>query len=173
MNDRGPIATNRLRLQPLSPDDAEEMAGVLNDPALYRFIGGEPPTVSELRELYASWVAGPARDGDDWHNWSVRLADGTPIGHMQATVLERGISADVAWIVGSPWQGRGYATEAAKAVVEWLEAQGIGTITAHVNPRHAASERVAEHAGFVRTDLVEGGEVVWRRVVGAGLSDET
>jgi RimJ/RimL family protein N-acetyltransferase len=158
------IETERLRLLPLLVDDAEEMAIVLSDPPLYEFIGGAPPTPAELRELYARWIAGPPREGEAWHNWAVRLAaDGTLIGHVQATVLDGGAEADIAWILGVPFQGRGHATEAAVGIARWLEASGVGTITAHVNPRHVASAGVAARAGFEATDEVEGGEVVWRR----------
>jgi RimJ/RimL family protein N-acetyltransferase len=142
------------------------MAKALSDPVLYEFTGGAPPTPADLRDLYAGWIAGPSRDGEAWHNWAVRLvADGTLIGHVQATVLDGGTWADVAWILGTPWQGRGYATEAAIAMVRWLESVGVATITAHVHPQHAASARVAERSGLEPTDEVKGGEVVWRRRV--------
>ena len=158
-----PLPTDRLRIDPLRVDDADSMAAVLSDPALYRFIGGEPPAVVELRDVYERWIGGPSRAGEAWHNWAVRLRDGTLIGHVQATVEDDGARADIAWIFGTRWHGHGYATEAAIALERWLEATGIGTITAHVHPQHGASARVAERAGFVPTDAVEGGEVVWRR----------
>ena len=168
------LQTARLRLDPLGVDDAEAMADVLSDPEIYRFIGGRPPTADELRELYAQWVAGPPGQGDAWHNWVVRLAvDDTPIGHVQATVLDDGAVADIAWILGTPSQRRGYATEAAIALIRWLERQGVATITAHVHPRHAASARVAERAGLEPTDIIEGGERVWRRVAMVARSRET
>ncbi len=158
------IETDRLRLLPLRTDDAEEMATALSNAALYEFIGGAPPTPGELRDLYARWIAGPPRPGEAWHNWAIRLvADGALVGHVQATVSDNGGLADVAWILGTPWQGRGYASEAAISMVRWLEASGVQTITAHVNPRHVASAMVAERAGLVATDEIEGGEVVWRR----------
>jgi RimJ/RimL family protein N-acetyltransferase len=52
-------------------------------------------------------------------------------------------------------------------MVEWLEARGVVTITAHVHPDHAASERVAVRVGLVPTDVVEDEERVWRRDVSA------
>ena len=158
------IETERLRLVPLRVADAEQMAMALAEPALYEFIGGEPPTPAELRTLYARGLAGPPRDGEAWHNWAIRLAvDGTLIGHVQATVMRGGAEADIAWILGAPWQGLGYATEAAIGMARWLEASGVGTLTAHVHPRHGASAGVAARAGFEASDEVEGGEVVWRR----------
>jgi RimJ/RimL family protein N-acetyltransferase len=158
------IETARLRLLPLRVADAEEMAIALSDPRLYEFIGGAPPTPSELRKTYARWIAGPPRATEAWHNWAVRLvADGTLIGHVQSTVLDAGTLADVAWIFGTPWHGHGYATEAATGMLDWLDSAGVQTLTAHVHPRHGASALVAERAGLAATDEVEGGEAIWRR----------
>jgi RimJ/RimL family protein N-acetyltransferase len=74
--------------------------------------------------------------------------------------------ADLAWVVGVPWQGRGYATEAARGVAAWLLERGVTTITAHIRDGHQPSEVVAERIGLVRTDTVEDGEIVWRRASG-------
>lgn len=168
------LETDRLRLTPLRIDDADEMASALGDPSLYEFIGGPPPTAMELRHLYERWIAGPTREGEAWHNWAVRLVDdGALVGHVQATVTARGAVADIAWMVGRPWQGRGYATEAARAMIRWLGDSGVGTITAHVNPLHRASARVAERAGLEATEAVEAGEVVWARPARLANRDAT
>jgi RimJ/RimL family protein N-acetyltransferase len=159
------IDTDRLALMPVSPEDATEMVGVLADPSLYAFIGGAPHPLVELEARYRRWVAGSPRSGESWHNWVIRLGDGgDAIGHLQATVLDDERTADIAWILGTAWQGRGYATEAARGLVDWLEANGVETITAHVHPGNVASARVAERAGLSSTNEVEDGEVVWRRV---------
>ena len=140
------------------------MATVLADPSLFAFIGGSPPSVEELRSRYRRWQAGSDRGGETWHNWIARAsADGAAIGHLQATVDESRYEADVAWVVGTAWQGRGLASEAARVVVAWLEATGITGITAHIRPGHRASERVAERIGMVPTPALEDGERVWRR----------
>ena len=158
------IRTDRLELFPLKRDDAVEMVGVLADPDLYTVIGGAPPTLAELDARYARWADGSPLAGEDWHNWVVRLrAGGTAIGHVQATVRAGGHEADIAWLIGTPWQGRGYAGEAARAMVDWLSTSGVATITAHIEAGHDASGRVATSAGLVPTVDIEGGEVVWRR----------
>lgn len=158
------LETDRLSLRALRVEDAGEMAPVLADPALYSYIGGEPPALDALAATYRRWAAGSQRSAETWHNWVIRLGEGgNAIGHLQATVLDDERSADIAWLVGTPWQGRGYATEAARAVVGWLEANGIATITAHVHPDNAASALVARRAGLAATGALEDGEVVWRR----------
>lgn len=140
------------------------MVAVLADPPLYTFTGGEPPALEDLRRRYAAQVAGHSPDGaEQWHNWIVRRADaGSEIGFVQATVIDAGAAADIAWVIGAPWQGRGYATEAARAMVAWLLETGVAVVTAHVHPDHEASARVAARAGLAATDEVEDGERVWR-----------
>ncbi|MHB1886743.1 MAG: GNAT family N-acetyltransferase, partial [Acidimicrobiales bacterium] len=57
------LRSRRLRLEPLRVEHAEEMAPLLDDPQLYRFTGGRPATVSELRDSYCRQVVGRSPDG--------------------------------------------------------------------------------------------------------------
>lgn len=68
---------------------------------------------------------------------------------------------EIAWVVGTAWQGRGYASEAAGAVAEWLRGRGVGLLQAHIHPGHDASMKVAARIGLRPTDLVEDGERLW------------
>jgi RimJ/RimL family protein N-acetyltransferase len=154
------ISSARLELTPLRVDDADAMAEVLADEGLYEYTGGEPATVEELRGRYARQVAGSGRPDETWLNWVVRVG-GEPVGYVQATAHPDAGIAWVAWVIGTPWQGNGYATEAAAAVVGWLRARGLAA-TAAIAPGHLASERVAAAAGLTATDELLDGERVWR-----------
>ena len=161
-----PIRTARLTLEPLTAGHAGEMAQVLAAPELYAFIGGQPPTLPELTERYERWTAGPpARDRTGWLNWVIRQRDDQRLaGTVQATIAADldGLRADIAWVVGAAWQGRGYATESARALVGWLRDRGIVTIAAAIHPGNAASAAVARRAGLAPTAELADGEVVWR-----------
>jgi RimJ/RimL family protein N-acetyltransferase len=155
------IVTRRLTLLPLAPHYAEEMAVVLGDPALHRYIGGAPLGVEELRARYVRLAAGSGQADVAWCNWVVRLdAEDRLAGTVQATVT--GARAEVAWVVGAAWQGRGIATEAARGMVGWLRAAGVSTVVAHVHPDHGASAAVAAAVGLVATREWQDGEVRWR-----------
>lgn len=159
------IVAGRCELVPLTVDDADDMVEVLSDPALYTYIGGAPPALTWLRERYARLVVGHSPDGrQQWHNWIVRRTpDARAVGTVQATVTDEGRQAEIAWIVGAAFQGQGYATAAAVALVEWLDARGVETVTAHVHPEHQASMAVARRVGLRPTDRYEDGERVWIR----------
>ncbi|MGN9789665.1 GNAT family N-acetyltransferase [Streptomyces sp. OZ13] len=159
------IGTGRLDLLPLHVEHAEEMAAVLSDPALHTFIGGTPDTPQTLRSRYRRMTAGSPDPDVSWLNWVIRLRDEACLtGTVQATVSPSGHGpiAEIAWVVGTPWQGRGIAGEAARALVAWLSRQPVHTVIAHIHPRHRASAAVATAAGLTRTDEWHEGEIRWR-----------
>ncbi|MEV8373055.1 GNAT family N-acetyltransferase [Kribbella sp. NPDC056861] len=156
------FASERLVMQPLQVEYADAMAEVLADPALYTFTGGEPPTVESLVERYRRQVAGPGREGESWLNWVISVTQyDTLAGYVQATVI--GDEAEIAWVVGTSWQGQGFAKEAAIALVGWLDAHGAQRITATIHPDHTASAGVAAAAGLSKTDQLVDGEILWVR----------
>lgn len=162
------IPTARLELRPLRVEHAAEMAGVLSDPRLHTFTGGTPLDPAALRARYERLVAGSPDPEVAWCNWVVHAAaERCLVGTVQATLggPAAGRTAEVAWVVGTPWQGRGYATEAARALVAWLMARPVAQVVAHVHPRHRASAAVARAAGLAPTGHRQDGEVRWRSAV--------
>ncbi|HEY1618627.1 MAG TPA: GNAT family N-acetyltransferase [Streptosporangiaceae bacterium] len=167
---RAPVLwTARLEMTSLTEDDAAEMAVVLGDLALHEFIGGTPAGEDALANRYRRWSEGSDTAGETWLNWAIRLRDGgQAAGHLQATVTTgpAGQAAEMAWVIGTRWQRRGYAAEAANALVQWLAEAGVTQVSACIYPGHRASERVAERAGLELTSEVSDGERVWRRELG-------
>jgi len=157
------IMTDRLVLAPLSSEHADEMAAVLADPALYAFTGGAPPGREELRARYQRWIAG-SPDPESWCNWVIRIGgSGCLAGTVQATISGGDEpAAEVAWVVGTPWQGRGIATEAARALIAWLKQRSVLSVIAHIHPGHEASAAVAAAAGLTPTGGMQDGEMTWR-----------
>lgn len=157
------ILTARLRLEPLRAAHATELASLLDDARLHEFTGGRPLPADELRVRYARLESGRSPDGNQaWLNWVVRArAGGEAVGTVQATI-ESG-SASLAWVIGSRYQGRGYAKEAAAGMAEWLVTEGVGALVAWIHPGHAASIAVARHLGMEASDVESGGETRWAR----------
>lgn len=163
------IRTCRLTLLPLAVEHADDMAAVLSDPELYTFIGGEPATARILRSRYERLVAGSPDLAVSWCNWVVRLRDETCLtGTVQATVTTDGHGgvAEIAWMLGTPWQGRGIAAEAVRGLVAWLDEQHVRTVIAHIHPDHRASAAVASSAGLAPTGRWHEGEIRWQLTTG-------
>ncbi|MEU9166438.1 GNAT family N-acetyltransferase [Streptomyces sp. NPDC048420] len=158
------IATGRLELLPLRVEYADEMAVALSDPALHTFVGGTPDSPQALRSRYERLTAGSPDPAVSWLNWVIRLrAEACLAGYVQATVgyPDEGPFAEIAWVVGTPWQGRGIAAEAARGLVDWLGRQRVRRVVAHIHPDHTASAAVATAAGLAPTAEWHDGEIRW------------
>ena len=158
------LLSNRLLLRPMVQDDAHELFPLLREPALYRFIGGTPPSsTEELRKTISSLESRSSPDGDElWLNWTIRLSSsGLAIGYVQASATRE--FADLAWVIGLPYQNLGYATEAGQRVANWVrEYLEISELRAAIHPEHVASCKVASHIGLRSSgELTEEGEVMW------------
>ena len=157
------LATARLDLVPLTPDDADELFPVLNAPELGRFTGEDPPRdVDVLRRRFELWSTRRSPDRAELClNWVVRRHDdGRAVGHVQATVGEG--DATIAWVIGTADQRRGFATEAGRALIGWLhDALGVLVVNGCIHPDNVASQTAAARIGLRPTDRWYDGEVVW------------
>lgn len=165
-----PLMSGRVRLGPLRVEHAEEMAPLLDDPGLHRFIGGRPATLAELRSRCGRQSGGFSADGSQrWLNWIVRRCDdGRALGAVQATVSADadGLRAEVAWVVAAVHQRQGFAVEATSVMVAWLRRRGVGRIVAHIHPDHLASNGVARRIGLSPTPGTVDGELRWEEQAG-------
>lgn len=162
----GPIVSPDLVLTPLRAEDADAMLPVLQDRDLYSFTGGEPPSLDALRQRYARQAGGVSPDGSQlWLNWIVRVFE-VPAGYVQATIAPRRgrAVAELAWVIGTRWQGQGLATRSALMMQTWLRERGVDRFTASIHPQHAASAAVAARLGLRASgeETTDEGESVWR-----------
>ena len=156
------LRTARFELEPICRAHAPLLFGVLSDPALHEYTGGVPPaTVEALALRFSVWEKCQSPDGSElWLNWSIcEREHGERVGYVQATVAQDHV--DFAWVIGIAWQRRGYASEAAQAVKEWIAGLGATNFRACIKPEHAASQRVAERLGLRRSGAWIDGEEVW------------
>ena len=147
------MQTERLLIEPLSPEHARDLFAALDDPRVGTYIGGpDVTTLDALERRIAALVAGPPDDHpeDRWLNWVVRrTGDGAAVGRLEATTYPDGW-AEVAYVFGPAFWGAGYATEGAAWMAAHLAAEyGIDELWAAVHPDNAASIRLLDRLGFV------------------------
>ncbi len=137
------IRTPRLILRSARPDDLDGMHAVLSDPRATRWWSTPP---HETLEQTRVWLDGMIANGPDHPDFVVEL-DNRVIG--KAGFYEM---PDVGYILHPDVWGQGLASEAVGAAVDHAFAtRDVGTLTADVDPENAASIRLLERLGFVRT----------------------
>jgi [ribosomal protein S5]-alanine N-acetyltransferase len=150
------LCTARLHIEPQHHGHAAELFEALRDERLYRFIPQEPPSsLAQLQALYALREHRLSPDGDElWLNWTLRRRDNAHcIGTVQATVRQDD-SVYFAYELGAAFWGRGFATEACRAVLAHLrDAFGARRAEAEVDTRNEASIRLLDRLGFERRAL--------------------
>jgi RimJ/RimL family protein N-acetyltransferase len=146
------VNARAVELEPLCESHAAALFPVLADTDLWSLTDREPPsTLSELAARYRRLESRRSPDGSQtWLNWAIVIG-ASPIGFVQATV-ERG-RAEIAYVVGRAYQGRGYASVAVSAMLATLRADhGVARIVATVDARNAASLRLLARLGFAIED---------------------
>lgn len=137
------ITTPRLTLRPARPDDLEAMHAVLSDPRATRWWSTPPHrTLAQTRD----WLAGMIANGPDHPDFVIER-DGRVIGKAGFYAMP-----DVGYILHPDAWGQGLATEAVAAAVDHVfRTRDIDTLTADVDPENAASIRLLERLGFIKT----------------------
>ena len=156
------LETPRLKLGPMMASHAKVMYPILSERQLIFFTGDEPPeSESALEERYRYLESRKSPDESQlWLNWIVTLKNSdTAVGYVQATVSRT--FAEIALVIGLSWQRKGYASEAASALVVWLKENKVDDIRCCIHPEHVASQRVASNCGLKKSDLLDDGEEVW------------
>ena len=144
--------------------DSQALFLLLKDPEIHVFTGGHPPaSAADVSAKIRRRESRRSPAGDElWLNWTLRLkTDQSAVGYVQAGVKQD--RADLAWVVGVPFQRRGYASEASQRVLRWLRGDlGVHEFRANIHPDHVASHRVARNIGLLKSgERTDEGEEVW------------
>ncbi|WP_441248408.1 GNAT family N-acetyltransferase [Kitasatospora sp. McL0602] len=150
------IFTERLRLRPLSGADAAWWVELHADQEVNRFVGAYSPeqAAARLLAIETQWA-------ERGHGLcAVELAaTGEVVGRCGLNWWEEFGETEIGWTFARPHWGQGYASEAARAVLDWgFGTLGLRRITAMIHHGNAASVTVAERLGFteLRPDVVLG-----------------
>jgi RimJ/RimL family protein N-acetyltransferase len=154
------IETPRLALTGRTPEDFEDYAVMWRDPDVVRFTSGEPLAREDawraFGRLAGVWMLfgyGP---------WIVRekttgafVGDLGPCEYGRDSEPRLEPAIEFGWALAPSMHGKGYATEALQATIDWMAAHGPKRrYCAMINPENGASHRVAAKLGFARTGTV-------------------
>ncbi len=158
------IETPHLTLRAWSPEDAQALFDILQEDGILRYFPNpKPPPRSKADDYIAHHLAQWELHG--YGHWAVVVRDGGQVvGWNGLEYLPELDETEVAYLLSRGVWGRGYATEAARAAVQYgFEAAGLTAIIGLVHPDNAASIRVLEKCGMAFADrLTLWGLDMWR-----------
>ncbi len=141
--------TDRLELRPYRLEDVERIHAVLyGDEESMRLIGGVL-TIDKTRAEVERYIGFQERDG--YSPWAViERATGDLVGEAGIKALQDvGPEVEIGYAFGASWWGRGYATEAGRAILgAAFETHGLEQVVAVTSDENAGSQRVLAKLGF-------------------------
>jgi RimJ/RimL family protein N-acetyltransferase len=149
------LQTERLLLRPWSADDVALLSELSSIPRVTRYIS-DGQTWSAVKAIAVSDAALGhwAKHGFGWRVVAA-LGTGADIGLLALNLLGEGTPGlapdelEIGWWLRPEQWGRGYSTEAARAVAsDAFTALGVPQLTARIHPDNRASLAVARHLGM-------------------------
>ena len=161
------LTTERLVLRPFVREDLADLAAVHAEPSFWWYPLRGPMSETDTAEFLDRVIGRYESDGFGVEALTER-ASGTLIGwaglavpHFLPEILP---AVEVGWRLSGPYRGRGLATEAGGAAIDWgFREAGLDRIVSIYEPENEPSGRVMEHLGFTysRTAATSpGGETV-------------
>ncbi|WP_121743718.1 GNAT family N-acetyltransferase [Natronorubrum halophilum] len=141
------LAGDRVDLRPIEEDDLEFLQREINDPRVWRAIGGSRPiNRAQEQDFFENVVC-----DDDTVNLLV-VADSTPVGTIGFNSIEwESRRAEIGYWIAPAYHERGYGSDATERLVTYgFDQFGLHKLTARVFEFNEASQRLLESVGFTR-----------------------
>jgi RimJ/RimL family protein N-acetyltransferase len=140
------LTTERLILRPWAPGDADQVAAIMQNPDMHRFLALPRPYTAQDAAHYVTEIAArPRAEGTALECAVVERAGGRLVG---SAALRLGPEPDIGYWVAPEAQGAGYAAEVTSALAEWGFSAGLRRVGLLCDVRNVASARTALAAGF-------------------------
>jgi RimJ/RimL family protein N-acetyltransferase len=145
------LTTTRLRLDALRESDADTLFQYRSDPSVARYQGWRPASRDEAFDFIASQQQASLDLPDSWLQFAIRLSEGGAlIGDLGLHLpAEPDGSYEFGITIAPAHQGKGYAREAAHALLTWLfHTLGARRVHASIDPRNQASAALLRSLGM-------------------------
>ena len=160
------LDTARLRLRPFTDGDADALFAMHSSAYVLRYWDSPPWNERARAEQFVATCRRMADEGTGVRLAMDRAADGAFIGWCGLARWNPDFrSASLGYCLDDAAWGHGYATEGARAVLQWaFDTLDLNRVQAETDTRNVASARVLEKLGFVhegtlREDCIVDGEV--------------
>ena len=162
------IQTERLILSVLLPGEIEALlAGDMQ--YVEHALGFRYPPDDPNRGVDLGWHLRSLRADPSQIPWRIRViverSSNTVIGSINLKgPPDKDGDVEFGWGLNDGARGKGYATEAAAAVLEWaFQQQGVRSVSATILEDNLVSQRVAQRLGLTKTKIIRRDQPLWKR----------
>lgn len=171
------LATERLMLREMTPDDVNALLKHFGNPEVVKFIAMQPIKTIEQANEWLKWMGGffAAKDG---LRWGITQQDGNFVGSAGLHRWNREAHyAQIGCDIAYPYWGQGYGQEAMRQIIEFgWEQMKLNRIEADIVKGNQRSAHVLEKLGFkkegvLRQRILKGGKYYDVHIYGLLLCD--
>ncbi len=148
------LETERLILRRFLESDIDMQYEILTDDRLAKYISFPDKTKEEELECIRKWIA--EADESKYEKWVIVLKDtNTPIGNISVNSVDKHHNyCNVGYVILYDYWGNGYASEALKAVSDYLLDRGYYLVECSCNELNTQSSKVMIKAGFKKDGYI-------------------
>ena len=146
------LETERLLLRRINKNDADEVLALRGNPEIMKYIPRPLPKTKEEALEHIAMIEYKIVNNIGI-NWGITIKGNDKIigiiGHYR--IQPENHRAEIGYMSLPEYNGKGYITEAIKAVVEYgFNQMNLHSIEAVIDPDNTASEKVLQKNGFVK-----------------------
>jgi ribosomal-protein-alanine N-acetyltransferase len=160
------LSTARLRLRPVTEADTDALYALHSDAHVLRYWDSPPWTDRARADRFITACRQLAEEGTGARPAVERASDGAFLGWCGLVGWDPDHrSARLGFVLAEAAWGHGYATEAARALLQWgFDSLDLNRVQAEADTRNVASGHVLQklgfrHEGTLREDCVVNGDV--------------
>lgn len=143
------LETDRCLIRETTPEDVEDFFRIYSDPAITRFMDGLYPDRKQEKEYIREYIE-KVYKFYEFGVWTVvEKSSGSVIGRAGFSYREGYDEPEIGFIIGVPWQRKGYAEEVCRGILEYGErCLGFREVNAMVETGNEASLKLCDKLGF-------------------------
>ena len=143
------LETDRCLIRETTPEDVEIFFQIYSDPAITKYMDGLYPDREQEKEYVREYI-------DKFYKfyefgvWTVvEKSSGSVIGRAGFSYREGFDEPEIGFIIGVPWQRKGYAEEVCRGILEYGGKRlGFQEVNAMVETENEASLKLCDKLGF-------------------------
>lgn len=160
------LETERCLIRETTPEDVNEFFNIYSDPVITKYMDGLYPEPEQEKQYIREYIE-KVYSFYEFGIWTVvERKSGAIIGRAGFAYREGYNDPELGFIIGVPWQRKGYAEEVCRAVLEYgWNALGFEQVQVLVEPGNEVSLRLCAKLGFQEKEKLKLQGKVYKRLL--------